>query len=252
MSFPTVTIYSRAPLIKLLRDYEINSILTAKESSHSYLFDYVKSLEEIHPEERDGLPLVEKFEVIGSEGKKIAKEITHTFRFVNKVPLNDSNADLLVNFLEHWETIEYVDKDGELQKEERFHSSWVTDIELTKENVYKIMRAGRCRWNIENCVFNTLKNQGYNLEHNYGHGMENLSTNFAMLMMLAFLVDQVQELSCKLFKSARDKMKTKYGLWERIRGLLIDFKFPNWEMVLRKITGSVQLPCEVGMLSSSE
>ena len=30
------------------------------------------------------------------------------------------------------------------------------------------MRAGRCRWKIENETFNTLKNQGYNFEHNYG------------------------------------------------------------------------------------
>jgi hypothetical protein len=29
------------------------------------------------------------------------------------------------------------------------------------------MRAGRARWKIENETFNTLKNQGYNFEHNY-------------------------------------------------------------------------------------
>jgi hypothetical protein len=38
-------------------------------------------------------------------------------------------------------------------------------------------KAGRCRWKIENECFNTLKNQGYHLEHNYGHGQKNLSYN---------------------------------------------------------------------------
>ncbi|NKQ39440.1 MAG: hypothetical protein HF967_08280, partial [Methanosarcinales archaeon] len=49
--------------------------------------------------------------------------------------------------------------------------------------------------------FNTLKNQGYQFEHNFGHGDNNLSVVFAMLMMLAFLVDQIQQLACKLFQA---------------------------------------------------
>ena len=39
----------------------------------------------------------------------------------------------------------------------------------------------------------------------------------ALLMMLAFLVDQVQQLSCPLFQAAWHKMKTKCHLWEEIR-----------------------------------
>jgi len=71
--------------------------------------------------------------------------------------------------------------------------SWVTDFRLEEQNVYQIMRGGRARWKIENETFNTLKNQDYQFEHNFGHGNENLSVVFAMLMMLAFLVDQTQE-----------------------------------------------------------
>ena len=57
------------------------------------------------------------------------------------------------------------------------------------------MRGGRARWKVENETFNTLKNQGYQFEHNFGHGKKNLHTVFAYLMMLAFLVDQIQEAS---------------------------------------------------------
>ena len=80
------------------------------------------------------------------------------------------------------------------------HFSWVTDLHVTKGNVYRLMRGGRARWKIENETFNTLKNQGYHFEHNYGHGTQNLSVVFALLMMLAFLVDQTQQLCCALFR----------------------------------------------------
>ena len=59
--------------------------------------------------------------------------------------------------------------------------------------------------------------EGYNLEHNYGHGEQNLSVVLALLMMLAFLVDQVQQLCCPLFQTAWHKMRTKCHLWEEIR-----------------------------------
>jgi len=70
-------------------------------------------------------------------------------------------------------------------------------------------------------------------------------------MMLAFLIDQVQELCCKLFQKARKKSGTKYNLWEKIKGLLEYFKFDNWEMLLRKIVYSIQLPAEESMLDTS-
>ena len=81
------------------------------------------------------------------------------------------------------------------------------------------MRGGRARWRIENETFNTLKNQGYHFEHNFGHGYKYLSVVFAMLMMLAFLVDQVQQIASKLFNAAWKKLGTKRSLWESIRAL---------------------------------
>ncbi len=77
----------------------------------------------------------------------------------------------------------------------------MTNLKVTDENVFEIMRGGRARWRIENETFNTLKNQGYHFEHNFGHGYKNLSVVFAMLMMLAFLVDQVQQIASQLFNA---------------------------------------------------
>ncbi len=246
-------LYSNAPLIKLLGDYKMNYLLVAKETSHKFLFEYIESMKNLTAIEREDfpeLPRVEFLETTEVVGEKILKTITRKFKFINGVPLNESNQDIKVNFLEYWEHEDYTDKDGVHRSRQRFHSSWITDIEITKDNAHEIMKGGRSRWNIENCVFNTLKNQGYQLDHSFGHGKKNLSTNFAMLMMLAFLVDQVQELCCKLFQEARKKLKTKYGLWERIRYLLTDFKFKNWEMLLKKIVYNLQLPAEIGIINT--
>ena len=91
------------------------------------------------------------------------------------------------------------------------------------------MRGGRGRWKIENELFNTLKHQGYQLEHNYGHGQKYLATVFGMLMMLAFLVDQVQELCCNLFNAARQQFRSRTSLWNKLRGLFKEYFIISWE-----------------------
>lgn len=121
--------------------------------------------------------------------------------FVHQLPLNESNPDLLLNFLQYAE----YDADGEPQK----LFSWVTDLTITRNNALHLTRGGRARWKIENETFNTLKNQGYQFEHNFGHGEQNLSVVFALLMMLAFLVDQTQQLCCPLFRAVWQKFGSK-------------------------------------------
>jgi hypothetical protein len=93
---------------------------------------------------------------------------------------------------------------------------------------------GRARWKIENETFNTLKNQGYYLEHNYGHGERNPSVVLATLM-LAFLVDQVQQLCCPLFQAAWGKMKTKCHLWGEIRDHFRTLRFDSLTRLLRAL-----------------
>ena len=86
-----------------------------------------------------------------------------------------------------------------------------------------VMRGGRARWKIENETFNTLKNQGYHFEHNFGHGEKNLCVILMLLMMLAFLVDQVQQLCDPIFKAAWEKAGSKRQLWDDVRALFRSF-----------------------------
>ena len=130
---------------------------------------------------------------------------------------------LRVNFIECWETAK-----GKVQ-----HFSWVTDLRVNKGTVYRLMQGARARWRIENETFNTLKNQGYHFEHNFGHGYQHLSVVFAVLMMLAFLVDQVQQLCCPLFQAAWAKWGSKRLLWEKMRALFYDYALESMRAPVR-------------------
>ena len=99
----------------------------------------------------------------------------------------------------------------------------------------KLMRAGRARWRIENETFNTLKNQGYEFEHNFGHGEKHLATVFAALMMLAFAIDQLQKICCPLFRAALAKTRRAKYFWEKLRGLFLHFHVRDWETLYKAI-----------------
>lgn len=207
---------SNAPHIKELIRHDLRYILGVKPGDHSFLFEYV--------DEASQKGETTTFNITDPN----RADVEHCFRFLNNVPLNKCSQDeLRVNFLEYWE----ADADGN----KRQHFSWVTDLVISKENAYDIMRGGRARWRIENETFNTLKNQGYNLEHNYGLGKKHLSSVFAHLMMLAFLIDQAQQMCCPLFQAARAKCTSKKSLWEKIRTSFHEFFAPSMEAILRRI-----------------
>ena len=201
---------ANAPHIRELKRHNLRFILGVKPGDHAHLFEYVSQAE------ADGTTT--EFE-IEKEG------VIHRFRFLNDVPLNQSNADLRVNFLEYWE----------ITPQKTQHFSWITDFTITQHNSYELMGGGRARWKIENETFNTLKNQGYHFEHNFGHGKQHLTTVFASLMMLAFAVDQAQQLACQLFQAAWAKMGSKRALWERLRSLFNELPMESMTMIWRAI-----------------
>ncbi|MDZ7899267.1 MAG: hypothetical protein U5N85_14750 [Arcicella sp.] len=90
------------------------------------------------------------------------------------------------------------------------------------------MKIGRSRWKIENETFNTLKNQGYHFEHNYGHGKKHLSTVLSYLMLLAFHNDQLIQRCSKVFNSIWQMTKTKSRLWFTLKSLFTVKLFKNF------------------------
>src|SRR5437867_4103140 len=203
---------SNAPHIATLHAHGLHYILGVKEGDHAYLFQQVQGAEHAG-------------RVISYERHDRAAGVVHRFRFVNDVPLNAANTGVRVNFIEYWEI-------GQAKVQ---HFSWVTDLRVNTRNVYHLMRGGRARWKIENETFNTLKNQGYNFEHNYGHGEQHLSVVFATIMILAFLVDQAQQLCCALFQAVWAKLGSKRMLWERMRALFYDYDFASMHQLFEAL-----------------
>ena len=195
---------ANAPHIETLHTYGLHDILGGKAGDHASLF-------------QEGEAAEQAGRVTSYERHERAAGLVHRFRFLNDVPLNASHAEVRVNFVEYWE----------IGQDKVQHFSWVTDLRVNKQHVFHLMRGGRARWKIENETFNTLKNQGYNFEHNDGHGEQHLSVVFAMLMMLAFLVDQAQQLWCALFQAVGAKLGSKRLLWERMRALFYDYAFAS-------------------------
>ena len=99
-------------------------------------------------------------------------------------------------------------------------------------------------------TFNTLKNQRYGFEHNYGHGDNHLAMVFAHLMMLAFLIDQVQRRSCRLFQAAQAGAERPSYFWARVRSLLLTFLLRDWETLYGAIAFGIR-PREPELLDTS-
>lgn len=214
---------SKAPHINLLHEHNLHYVLIAKEGDHKYLF------EQFEEKQREGKTT--QLTVNDSKNKRILY-----FSFCNDLPLNKENQDVRVNFIE----CKQVDKKGKITT-----FTWVTDHLITVENVAAIARAGRARWKIENETFNTLKNQGYHLEHNYGHGNKHLSSVFSILTVLAFLVDQIQEICYNLFQAALGKFHARKYFWEKVRGLFDIFEFESMKQLYEAIAYGFQTKIQI-------
>jgi hypothetical protein len=206
---------SNGPHVRHLQALEFKFILGAKQSDHVYLFDWVDSREQT-------------VETTFTD----AHGYRHRFRYLNAAPLNDAHFDLEVNFLEYWEHA----PDGTVT-----HFAWVTNLPITDANLMTLMRGARARWKIENETFNTLKNQGYHFEHNFGHGRQHLSTVLMHLMMLAFLIDQIQQRCCRLFQAALTAAGSKARLWRKLRTRFDLCLIPDWETLWHSIIAPPQL-----------
>ena len=200
-------LYGKGPHLQQLRELGMSYIIGVKSEDHQFLFDWVRHGEKEHYEHKD------------------TTGTTHIYNYINQVPLNDKHSEMKVNFLDYWE----------IKKGKKKHFTWITNIQISRSNCEEIMRGGRARWRIENETFNTLKNQGYNFQHNYGHGHENLCTVMSLLMLLAFTIDQVQLLGCKVYQEAKKSAGTWKGLWEETRALFIYTMIESWDIFLMTI-----------------
>jgi hypothetical protein len=88
-------------------------------------------------------------------------------------------------------------------------------------------------------------------EHNYGHGYQHLSVVFAVLMMLAFSVDQVQQLCCPLFQAVWAQLRSKRRLWEKMRALFYTYALESMRHLFEALLYSWKKTAPILALDSS-
>jgi len=85
--------------------------------------------------------------------------------------------------------------------------------------VREIIRAHRSRWKIENKNNNVLKTKGYYLEHDFGHGKENLTSLLVTMNLLAFLFHTVLHIVDKAYQILLKSLGARNTFFESIRAL---------------------------------
>lgn len=202
-------LYSHEPFCRELLGKGSNFILVCKPDSHKTVYEWIKGITSEKTEDR-------------FDGKT---HQIYTYQYAEGIPLRDGKNPLLVNF------VEVIVKDKKSGKQ-LYHNAFVTNHPLTDETLPLIVDCGRARWKIENENNNTLKTQGYHLEHNFGHGKQYLASLLATMNILAFLFHTMLEFMNKKYQLLRKVFGARKRLFESIRVLLIYHPYQNFDHLM--------------------
>ena len=117
-------------------------------------------------------------------------------------------------------------------EEQLYKNAFITDFEIAETNVEAIVRDGRARWKVENENNNVLKTKGYHLEHNFGHGSQQLASVLLSLNLLAFLFHTVLDLVDERYRAIRTELGKRSTFFQDVEALLRYLPFNTWEEVL--------------------
>jgi hypothetical protein len=202
-------LYSRQPVCQAVQAAGGHFLFVCKPSSHPTIEEYLT-----------GIELPELTQRI----KRGRQRFTHIYRWLCDVPLRAGADAMTVN----WLMIEIRNAAGEVT----YRNSFITDLPTDRDTVVELAACGRARWKIENENFNTLKTKGYNLEHNFGHGKQQLSAVLAILNLLAFTFHTVADLTHDLWLQAINKAGARSRFFERLRSITIFQVFQSWKDLL--------------------
>jgi hypothetical protein len=202
-------LFSRQPLCQAVLDTGGHFIFVCKPTSHPLIQEYLTGAD---------LPVLEQ------TVKRGKQRFAHRYRWLHEVPLRDGRDALIVN----WFEIEIINARGETT----YRNSFVTDLPVGPDTVVELAACGRARWKIENETFNVLKNKGYNLEHSFGHGKQNLSAILVSLNLLAFAFHTVCDIGDELWRNARIKLGPRYNFFSKLAAITAYLTFPSWQDLL--------------------
>lgn len=208
-------LYSTDRFVTALSRKRFSYILGVKPASHKTLFQDIAGL-------RRG-NMLDRWEQTDRDGSR------RLYEWVHATPLFGTRSSPAVNYVE----FHLFNSTGKRTR----HFSWVTDLPITSQTVAEFVRAARARWKIENENFNTLKNHGYHLEHNFGHGASHLSEAFFTLNLLAFFMHQIFGLVDQLYRNVRADFGSRREFWNALRSSLRLLLFDSWDQLLVRIHG---------------
>jgi hypothetical protein len=203
-------LYSNYPFCKEVLECGYSFIFTCKDDSHPWLAETVKNsfLEETSKTEWNG-----------------RHHLRHTYRWLNSVEIRDNKQTLLVNYLSLsiW---------NEEQNKQTYYNSWITNKAITKDNAAHLAACGRSRWKIENEHNNVLKNHGYNLKHNFGHGKTHASEMYCLLNLLAFQMHSLLDINDEDYQKARAYARRRDEFFNELRVLMRRNLFESWQQLI--------------------
>jgi len=206
-------LYSRQPFCQALKDKKLHYILVCKPDSHVNLYETVEFLD-----------------AQGVLGTKVVRKWNgryaeiYTYRFANKLPLNGDPSALEVNWCELT-----ITREG--SQDVLYKNAFVTDFEVTDTTVEALVRDGRTRWKVENENNNVLKTKGYHIEHNFGHGQQDLASLLLSLNLLALLLHTILDLVDEQYRAIRQRLGRRRTFFQDLEALLRYFTFETWEEV---------------------
>jgi hypothetical protein len=166
--------------------------------------------------------------------KQAGKRLTYHYRWFDAVPLRDGKPALDVN----WIGVTVTNPKGKVT----YSGAFVTSLPVSRANVAELVACGRARWKIENESFNVLKNNGYHIEHNFGHGKQYLAMMFAAMNLLAFALHTACDCLEQLWQAARAAKATRRRFFEHIRTLAAYLVFPSWCVFMQTLIASKPPP----------
>jgi hypothetical protein len=203
-------LYAHQPFCRQVLLHGFHFLFTCKPASHASLHQWVAGLET--GRQWHALKLRVK--------SKSNRWEHHLYRWANGVPLTDSDDALKVNWCELTVT--------EAQGAVCYRNSFITDWALSAANVAGLVAAGRARWKIENESNNVLKNRGYHLEHNFGHGKRHLSSLLLTMNLLAFGLHTFLELGDESYRLIRAQLGARRTFFQHLQALTTYWHFETW------------------------
>jgi len=206
-------LYATQPICEVLIEERLPFILVCKPDSHLTL--YAEVAQRTLGKDLHQLTL----SVHSTSG------VTHaTYRYASHLPLRASADTLYVN----WCELTLTDATGT----QLYHNAFMTQAALTTKTVAPIVQAGRTRWKVENENNNTLKTQGYHLEHNFGHGTQHLAALLATFNLLAFLFHTLLDLLDTQYHQLRRTLVSRKTFFDDLRALTRYLCFTSWVHLL--------------------